>query len=745
MAIERPRRVAILTSGGDAPGMNAVVRAVVRTALERGLEIFAVEEGFQGLVDGGERIRRMGWNDVGGILAKGGTVIGTARCPAFRTREGRLAAARNVARERIDALIVVGGDGSLTGADLFRREWPGLLKELAERGELAPEAARAAAPLALVGLVGSIDNDMAGTDMTIGADTALHRIVEAVDALVSTAASHQRTFVVEVMGRHCGYLALMSALATGAGWVLIPEAPPEGDDWEERMCAVLAEGRRAGRRHSTVILAEGAVDRHGRPIEAERVRRLLEERLGTETRTTVLGHVQRGGSPSAFDRTMGTLLGVAAVEEVLRYGPDDVPCLIGLRENRIARVPLMENVEKARAVGDAIRSGDFDRAMELRGAGFRNAFRILKTLVRAFPHRPREGQRRRRLLVLHAGAPAPGMNTAVRTAVRLLVDQGHVVLGARGGFDGLLSGHVAELDWMSVHGWVSAGGAELGTSRKVPGPEDLGALAAVLGEHRVEGVLLIGGWAAYQAALGMEAARGAHAAFRVPIVCVPAGIDNSLPGSELAIGADTALNAIVWAVDKIKQSAVAWRRAFVVEVMGRYCGYLAVMSGLATGAERVFTHEEGITLASLERDLERLVEGFRRGKRLALLIRNENASPVFTTDFLRRLLDEEGRGSFDARQAILGHLQQGGDPTPFDRIVATRSTARAVEVLLEELEKDSPAACYLGFQAGRLVTHPVSGLPAAVDEEFERSKEPWWRAVEPVVRLLGQPGPGSTG
>ncbi len=702
MASERPRRVAILTSGGDAPGMNAVVRAAVRAALEKGLEIFAVEEGFQGLVEGGTRIRRMGWNDVGGILAKGGTVIGTARCPAFRTREGRLAAARNVARERIDALIVVGGDGSLTGADLFRREWPGLLKELAARGELPAETAKAAATLALVGLVGSIDNDMAGTDMTIGADTALHRVVEAVDALVSTAASHQRTFVVEVMGRNCGYLALMSALATGAGWVFIPEAPPDGDDWEEKLCAVLAEGRRAGRRHSTVILAEGAVDRQGRPIEAERIRRLLEEKLGTETRTTVLGHVQRGGAPSAFDRTMGTLLGVAAVEEVLRYGPDDVPCLIGLRENRIARVPLMENVDKARAVGEAIRSGDFDRAMELRGTGFRNAFRILKTLVRAFPHGPRDGQRRRRFLVLHSGAPAPGMNTAVRAAVRLLVDQGHVVLGARSGFEGVMAGELSELDWMSVHGWVSAGGAELG-----------------------------------------QAARPAQAAFRIPIVCVPAGIDNSLPGSELSIGADTALNAIVWAVDKIKQSAVAWRRAFVVEVMGRYCGYLAVMSGLATGAERVFTHEEGITMAALEKDLEGLVAGFRKGKRLALIIRNENASPVFTTDFLRRLFEEEGKDLFDSRQAILGHLQQGGDPTPFDRIVATRSAARAVEVLLEESGKDDPAACYLGFQAGRLTAFPLAGLPSKVEEEFERARDPWWRAVEPVVRLLGQSGPGT--
>ena len=741
MASESARRVAILTSGGDAPGMNAVVRAAVRAALEKGLEVFAVAEGFQGLVEGGERFRRMAWGDVGGILPKGGTVIGTARCPAFRTREGRLAAARNVARERIDALVVVGGDGSLTGADLFRREWPSLLKELAGKGEIPAETARAAAPLALVGLVGSIDNDMAGTDMTIGADTALHRIVEAVDALVSTAASHQRTFVVEVMGRHCGYLALMSALATGAGWVLIPEAPPEGDDWEERMCAVLAEGRRAGRRHSTVILAEGAVDRQGRPIEAEKIRRLLEERLGTETRTTVLGHVQRGGAPSAFDRTMGSLLGVAAIEEVAHWGPDDVPCLIGVRENRVTRVPLMESVDKARAVGEAIVAGDFERALELRGSGFRNAFRILKTLVRAFPHGPRDGQRRRRFLLLHAGAPAPGMNTAVRAAVRLLVDQGHVVLGARGGVEGLLAGKVEELDWMSVNDWVSLGGAELGTSRKVPAPEELGALAQVLAREQVEGVLFVGGWVAYQAAFRMQAARPSHPAFRVPLVCVPAGIDNSLPGSELSIGADTALNAIVEAVDRIKQSAVAWRRAFVVEVMGRFCGYLAVLSGLATGAERVFTHEEGITMKALEKDVESLVEGFRKGKRLALMSRNQNASPVFTTDVLRRLFEAEGRGDFDARQAILGHLQQGGDPTPFDRILATRLSARAVEVLLDESGKAEPAGCFLGVQGGRQQLFPLSALPSMVEEEFERAKDPWWRSVEPVVRLLGQPGP----
>lgn len=744
MSSPRARRLAVLTSGGDAPGMNAVVRAVVRTGLDRGCDVFAVVDGFQGLVDGGDKIRRMSWDSVGGILHKGGTVIGTARCAAFRTREGRRLAAKHLLKERIDGLVAVGGDGTLTGADTLRREWTSLLAELVEAGEVTSEEARPYPRLSLVGLAGSIDNDMAGTDMSIGADTALHRIVEAIDALASTAASHQRTFVVEVMGRHCGYLALMSALATGAGWLLIPESPPETEDWEERMCARLAEGRAAGRRHTTVVVAEGACDRQGNPIDSERVRKVLEERLGAETRVTVLGHVQRGGAPSAFDRLMGTLLGYAAVEELLSASPDEGPFLIGIRENHVTRVPLMEAVQKSRSVGEAIEAKDFDRAMELRGAGFRGSFRVMRTLVRALPHPPKPGKKRLRFGVLTAGAPSPGMNAAVRAAVRLSIDQGHAVVGIRNGFRGLVDGgaDIDEIDWMGVHGWVASGGSELGTNRHVPSATELGAIGRTIEKARIEGLLVVGGFSAYEAAYRLHQGRASTPALRVPVVCLPAAIDNNLPGTDFSIGADTALNAVVWAVDRIKQSAVAWKRCFVVEVMGRHCGYLAVSSGLATGAERVYTHEEGITLTSLERDLSLLVAGFREGKRLGLLIRNENASPVFTTDFLRRLFEEEGDGLFDARQATLGHLQQGGDPSPFDRIQATRLAARAVEVLSEEAGKAEPAACYLGFQGGRIVLHPLGTFPDKVDLELQRPVEQWWRKLETVTRTLSKPAPG---
>src|SRR4051794_13352372 len=247
-----PSSIAVLTSGGDSGGMNPTVRAVVRSALHHGIDAYAVHEGYQGLVEGGGAIRRLTSSDVGGILQRGGTVLGTARSAAFRTRDGRRQAARNLVDRGIDALVVVGGDGSLTGGALFREEWPGLLAELVDLGDLHPDQAAAHPHLRLVGLAGSIDNDMFGTDLTIGTDTALHRIVDALDAIDSTASSHQRTFVVEVMGRHCGYLALMASLATAANWVFIPERPPDKDVWAPAMCSALRAGREINRRRNLV-------------------------------------------------------------------------------------------------------------------------------------------------------------------------------------------------------------------------------------------------------------------------------------------------------------------------------------------------------------------------------------------------------------------------------------------------------------------------------------------------------------
>jgi 6-phosphofructokinase 1 len=733
----RPTSLAVLTSGGDAAGMNAAVRAVARTGAHIGLPVYAVIEGLQGLVDGGDSIRLLTSDDVGGILHQGGTVLGTARCDAFRTRDGRRRAARNLLEHGIDALVVIGGDGSLTGAEIFREEWPGLVEELVGTGDVDPAVAAAHPRLTIVGLVGSIDNDMYGTDMTIGADTALHRITEAIDAIHSTASSHQRSFVIEVMGRNCGYLALMSAVAAGANWVLIPESPPDTDDWAETMCETLADGRRIGRRSNLVIVAEGARDRHGRPITANQVKELIEDRLGEDTRITSLGHVQRGGAPSAFDRYLSTLLGHAAVEQVAA-APDGESQLIGIRENHIVSSPLTDCVNKTREVASVIADRDYDGAMDMRGGSFRDSFRMIRTMVRAQPHAPVPGQRRLRLVVLHGGGPAPGMNTAVRVAVRVGVDLGHTVLASRRGFRGLRNGDLEEMDWMSVSGWVSRGGAELGTSRFIPRGDDVDAIAAQLEAHQIDGVLMIGGWSGYQAAYELHSQRHDHPALGTPIVCLPASINNDLPRSEISIGADTALNSIVTDVDKIKQSAVASGRCFVVEVMGRDCGYLALMSGLATGAERVYLPEEGVSLSDLQTDVTDLKERFTDGKRLGLIIRSEHVDDIYTTGFIHSLFQREGGGLFEVRQAILGHVQQGGDPSPFDRTQATRLASECIAYLVEQAEAETPASAFIGLQSRSVRFTPLDELPSLIEPSAHRPLRQEWMALRPVAKIMAR-------
>jgi 6-phosphofructokinase 1 len=735
------KQIAVLTSGGDAQGMNAAVRAVVRVALDKGADVYAIYEGYQGMVDGGERIRKMDWDSVGGILQLGGTMIGSARSQDFRTREGRKAAAKNLIQNGIDGLIVVGGDGSLTGANVFREEWPSLVTELLESGEIDAETAAQYPNLSIVGLVGSIDNDFYGTDMTIGADSALHRITEAVDAITSTAASHQRTFVVKVMGRNCGYLALMGALASGADWVLIPESPPDVDDWQKVMGDRLRAGRAAGRRDSIVILAEGAHDRYGNYIGSSDVQKALEEQLGEEVRITVLGHVQRGGRPSAFDRTLGTLMGYEAVMTILNANPQDEPVVIGMKNNRMTRLPLMDCVQKTQAVPDAIAAKDYERAMELRSSSFKDAFRTVKTMVRALPHPIEPGQERFRIAVLNAGAPAPGMNTAARAAIRLGLDQGHIMLGVRNGFEGLGDGEVEEMGWMSTSGWATQGGSLLGTNRLVPKGSDLYAIARVIEDQKIDALLVIGGWTAYEAVNLLLNSRQNYPAFKRPVVCLPASINNNLPGSELSIGADTALNSIVDAVDKIKQSAVATRRCFVVEVMGHYCGYLALMGGLGTGAERVYMHEEGITLRDLQTDVEKLTAGFQSGKRLGLMIRNEYANSIYTTHFICSLFEEEGKDVFDVRPAILGHLQQGGDPSPFDRIQANRLASLCLEFLIEECRKKGDRNAFIGLQNGKIQFHDMRDFERMVEGEYQRPREQWWQELRPIASLLAQHGP----
>lgn len=309
------KKIAVLTSGGDAPGMNAAIRAVVRTGINRGWEVYGVQNGYEGLIYG--KINPMGARDVGGIIQRGGTILGSARSLEFKTPQGQREAIRSLNEKEIDGLVVIGGNGSQTGAlALSKMGFP------------------------VVGVASTIDNDLYGSDTTIGVDTALNIALEAVDRLKITASSHQRAFLLEVMGRDCGYLALMTAIAGGAESVVIPEVKTSPEEVE----AHISEAYEKGKAHAIVVVAEGA-EYNAAKLAAYFTEH--KERLGFTLRVAILGHIQRGGAPSAYDRILASRLGAGATEALARgeYG-----VLVGWVKSELKTTPLEEVVANKKSI-----------------------------------------------------------------------------------------------------------------------------------------------------------------------------------------------------------------------------------------------------------------------------------------------------------------------------------------------------------------------------------------------------------
>jgi 6-phosphofructokinase 1 len=309
------KRIAVLTSGGDAPGMNAAIRAVIRCGVAKGWGMYGVRNGYAGLIAG--NIREMGTRDVGGILHKGGTILGSARCEEFKTEEGRRKGIRALRQLGIDALVVIGGNGSQTGS-----------YHLSELG------------YPVVGVASTIDNDLYGSEMTIGVDTALNIALEAIDRLKVTASSHQRAFLLEVMGRDCGYIALMAGIAGGAEYILLPEIEADPEEVAESLRLAYEHGKA----HAIIVVAEGA------KYNAEALTKFFEknqDRLGFKIRATILGHVQRGGNPGAFDRLLASRLGNGAIEAI---DQGEIGVLVGLNHGEITATPLSEVVGKKKGI-----------------------------------------------------------------------------------------------------------------------------------------------------------------------------------------------------------------------------------------------------------------------------------------------------------------------------------------------------------------------------------------------------------
>ncbi|KAL3418907.1 ATP-dependent 6-phosphofructokinase 1 [Phlyctema vagabunda] len=761
----KKRRIAMMTSGGDSPGMNGAIRAVVRMALEKGCEAYCIYEGYEGLVQGGDLIRKMGWSDVRGWLSEGGTLIGTARCMAFYERPGRLLAAKNMVLNGIDALIICGGDGSLTGADKFRAEWPSLIEELVQKKELTAEQVAPFKHLNIVGLVGSIDNDMSGTDATIGCFSALARICEMVDYIEATASSHSRAFVIEVMGRHCGWLALMAGVATGADFVFIPEKP-RADDWRKEMCAIIADHRKIGKRKTIVLVAEGAHDRQGNKISAEEIKNLLSDKseggLALDTRITTLGHVQRGGSACAYDRYLSTLQGVEAVNAVLDATPETPTPFIAINENKITRKPLVQAVIDTKEVANAIDSQDYEKAMQLRDTEFSDFYNSYMTTTATSLNKEMALPERKhmRIAIIHVGAPAGGVNAATRAAVAYCLTRGHTPIAIHNGFAGLARHHddkpvgaVREFDWLDVDGWASKGGSEIGMNRELPSESGMPHIAGLFKEYKFDGLFIIGGFEGFHALSELRQARSEYSSLCIPMTLLPATISNNVPGTEYSLGSDTCLNELVAYCDKIKQSASASRRrVFVIETQGGRSGYIATLAGLSVGAVAVYTPEEGIHINMLAADINHLKDVFAndsgqsRAGRLILI--NEKASKVYNGKLIADMIRDEAENRFEARDSVPGHVQQGGTPSPMDRTRAVRLAIKCIEKL-EEFEDrsdtvlmNSPEACsVIGIKGASVVFSPMKDVEEnETDWKNRRPKDEFWIGLKSMVDVLsGRP------
>ncbi|XP_063243114.1 ATP-dependent 6-phosphofructokinase-like [Bacillus rossius redtenbacheri] len=739
----REKKIAVLTSGGDSQGMNAALRGIVRVAIYAGCSVFFVKEGYKGLLEGGEMIIPATWSSVSDIMHKGGTVIGSTRNEEFKEREGRVQAVCNLVQAGINYLVVVGGDGSLTGALLLHDEWPQMLQELMGTGRITQREASMYGTLQLVGLAASIDNDFHGTDMTIGCDTALHRIVEATDSIASTASSHQRCFIMEVMGRNCGYLTLKSAMASEADYVFIPELP-EPENWQETLCEKLKYERKMGKRMNIVMVCEGAQDSHGQHITSQMVLEVVETTLKYDTRLTVLGHVQRGGRPSAFDRILATRMGAEAVRCLL--DPEEQgqePKVISLQKNALVRADMAASIKGTQEENEALRRQDSPKSVEMRGRSFGNNVQTYKMLNAMIESNPEETPKFT-VGVLHVGQPACGMNAVVATLVRMAAHLSVRILGFHNGVEGLAAGNFEELSWKSVDGWVPQGGAKLYTDAKnAEGLEK--DIANTLETNGVQALIIVGGFQAYVTALQMFQGRQDNPQLCVPVNVIPSSISNRIPGTDFSVGADTALNELTAMCDRLRLSAQGtFKRNYVTEVMGKHCGYLATMGGIASGADQSYIFEEPLTLNDLQTDVNHMKIKMERGDIVrGLVIRNEEFNPNFSTKFIYQLFAEEGKEVFTTRMLILGPLQEGVSPTPFDRDLAIKLAASAIKWTVEQLESgagagpDSPQTATLTGIVGKEYCHtPVTEIEENADFTYEIPKTQWWMKFRQLAKIV---------
>jgi len=723
--MKETKKIAILTGGGDAPGMNAAVRGVVRAALNRGWEVYGIRDAYLGMVEGGDSILPLDWIDVSWNFKEGGTFLGSARYTAIvgdgkDARILREKALLNLKALGITGLVVIGGDGSLTGAQSFYRT---LVKDSHINKELD------SMELAVVGIPGSIDNDLPLNSMCIGVDTTLNTIVEAVDRLRDTAESHKRVSIVEVMGRKRGYLAVISGLATGADRVFIREQTVTRNDIGN-LLTVLKEGFEHGQRSGIIIRSEGAA--FSTDFLKETVDVLLVPKK--DVRETVLGHLQRGGTPTVFERTLAVRLGVKAVD-ILAEGMQE-PVFLGLDSSVIKAIPLDRIIE-------TLNTKDFQDELS---PNTQKALRLSQRLEDP----PAMKSNGKSIAILTDGNNVSGMNMAIRAIGRLAINEGMGVKGIKGGFSGLRKGQesVISIEWsmLELKGILRRAGTLLGVSGDdtLENGFDFRSVKNDMASLNIDGLIVIGNRMTYRVADRLAREAG------IPVVAVPADINCHMPGTELVVGMDSSLNDMLIWIDKYSEAAHARRMIFILHIKGDYCSCSVRNAALAGGVEEIINDdmESNDKGRRLFRDMAReRIANVKRiidlGKGFAVILfyskTPENAGE--SLDFIQRSIRDAGIKMKTA--VVLIETTYGGTtPTVFDRTLAMRFGEKALSALQKKIDSRDCTLHTVGLRGKEIKAYPYDeqkegrgrGCSAVFGDELQR-----------CVRLMSLPEKGCTG
>lgn len=615
-------RIGVLTSGGDAPGMNAAIRAVVRTAISYGMEVVGVKRGFSGLIE--EDFVELNASSVADIIQKGGTFLFTARCPEMITKEGQDIAAANCHKHGIQALVVIGGDGSFRGC-----------QSLADRG------------INVIGVPGTIDLDIACTEYTIGFDTAVNTAMEAIDKIRDTSTSQERCSIIEVMGRHAGYIALWCGIANGAEAVLTTELY---NYEEQKLIGDIQTKRKSGRKHYIIVNAEGIGD-------SEDMAKRIEYATGMPTSATILGYLQRGGSPTCKDRVFASTMGAMAVDILHKGGSKRV---VAYKNGSFVDYDMDEALTMKKSLDPFL--VDMLSRLTRKGEG--------RTLLREGMLAPAgESQGHKTIGILTSGDDAPGMNAAIRAVVRSAIGYNMKVIGFHRGFNGLLEKDCIEMSNSTMSETVQKGGTLLlaANSAEFRTEEGLSKAVENIKELGIDALILVGGSGTMRGGLDLMA----HG---VNVIGIPATIDLDVACTEYTIGFDTAVNTAMEAIDKVRDTSQSHERCSIIEVAGNNSGHNALWCGIANGAEDILTpeyydHDE-------QRIISDIISKKRLGKRLHLIVNSESvghsASLAKNIDFATGI---------ETRATILGQLQSGGCPTCLDRVFASAMGGKAVEAV----------------------------------------------------------------